>query len=396
MRILYLSQRYFPHEKGGAAISLRILAENMARKHEVAVFTVDTKNTTEIVNHVLVIRRQVPKLSKMLYETAKRQKRKLKSILVRLSMILDLYHEEFIKILENELDNFKPQIVHLNNVVGFPLKKIYRILKRRRIKIIQSVHDSFLLGILGISSSGFPIPFWYQYTNNVLSKCDIVHFPSKTIMEKFGKKISTRKVVIPNTVGRDFEEELWEELVSKKKKELPKKMIFAGTLSKYKGVHLLASCYKDLYKDLGENLQLIFVGDGPARNFLETDLENFIKSGKVKITGWIPFEEVEKFFKEAHFVVLPSQVQETFGRVLVEGFYNGCLPIGSSWGAIPEVIGDNSLIFDNYEQLLAIIRYYYNEGVWFKKMYELKENMKKFSLSNHIMRFEKLYRELLK
>lgn len=393
MKILYISQYYSPHEKGGAEVSLRILAENMSKKHEVAVFTVDTKDLEETINNVLVIRRGIPNLSKMLYETLRKRRGKIISLQVRLSMIVDSYHRKFIDILENALDNFKPNIVHLNNVVGFPLNKIYKALKRRGIKIVQTIRDTFLMGL---TSTGVQIPLWHWYINNVVSKCDVVHFPSKTIMKNFGGKISAKKVVIPNTVGRNFNEEEWKELVINKRNKIPRKMLYVGTLGEHKGVHLLSLYYKELYKKFGDALQLMLVGDGPLKECLENELKEFIKKGSVRITGWIPHEEVERIMKKAHFIVLPSQWLEMFGRVLIEGFYNGCLPVGSSWGAIPEVIGDKSLIFNNYDQFSRIIEENYDEEKWYSKMNELKDNMKKYSLSYHIQEFERLYENLLK
>ena len=46
-------------------------------------------------------------------------------------------------------------------------------------------------------------------------------------------------------------------------------------------------------------------------------------------------------------VVLPSIYEEQYGRVIQESVACGSLVIGSRVGAIPEIIKDNDLLFEN-------------------------------------------------
>ncbi|MDN5338348.1 MAG: hypothetical protein PWQ20_1418 [Thermotogaceae bacterium] len=394
MRLLYISQFYYPHERGGAEISLRILAENMAHSHKVFVFTIDKHDSEDTISDVFVIRRYIPHLSETLFNLPAKQS-KIASLKIRLSMVLASYHKKLIEELERIINEYNPDIVHLNNVVGFPLNKIYTLLKKRNIKIVQSIRDNFLLGI---TSTGRKIPIWHAYIARVVSRSDVVHFPSGTMMKKFGEDISTRKIVIPNTVGKDFNEREWMNLVNRKKdEENLLRIIYVGTFSKHKGVHLLSEWYSKAYETFHGRIYMTLVGDGPLRSYLEESLKDFIEKGNVQITGWLPHEKVECLMKDHHIVILPSLCQETFGRVLVEGFYNGCLPIGSHWGGIPEVIGDRSLIFEDYNGFLSILnKYFYNKDAWFEKMMDLKEHMLEFSLTSHIKKFENLYEDLLR
>jgi glycosyltransferase involved in cell wall biosynthesis len=60
-------------------------------------------------------------------------------------------------------------------------------------------------------------------------------------------------------------------------------------------------------------------------------------------------DAVQPFYELADLLVLPSRTTplwaEQFGRVLIEAMAAGVPTIGSSSGAIPEVIGDPALIF---------------------------------------------------
>lgn len=393
VRILYVSQFYFPYIKGGAEISLAILAENLSTQHNVWVFTIDPSNDShDSINNVFVVRKHIPWLSHFLFEDLQ-NKKKINSLKARVSIIFAPYHKKLLKELEETINKFNPDIIHINNAVGFPLSKIYQMVRRRGKRVIQSIRDNFLLGT---TSTGKRVPFWFRYINSVLSEADVVHFPSKTIMEKYGKQIKTEKIYIPNTVGIDFNEEKWNEFVERKKDDSVKKIAYVGVLEKHKGVHLLCEWFEDIYKALNNNVELIFVGDGSLRDFIENQLKKHIKNGTVKITGWIPRDEVDKILQESHFVILPSQWEEAFGRILIEGYYNGCLPIGSSWGAIPEVVGDKSLVFNNKKDLIKTLQFHSKTNNWYQKMMTLKEHMLQFSLSNHIKKFEQLYKILLK
>jgi glycosyltransferase involved in cell wall biosynthesis len=63
----------------------------------------------------------------------------------------------------------------------------------------------------------------------------------------------------------------------------------------------------------------------------------------------IPRQELQSYWESIDVLVLPSistiKSTEQFGRVLVEAMGAGVPVIGSSSGAIPEVIGDAGLVF---------------------------------------------------
>ena len=63
----------------------------------------------------------------------------------------------------------------------------------------------------------------------------------------------------------------------------------------------------------------------------------------------VPHEEVPKYMNVLDCLVLPSLTtpswKEQFGQVLVQAMACGVPVIGSSSGAIPEVIGDAGLVF---------------------------------------------------
>lgn len=89
-------------------------------------------------------------------------------------------------------------------------------------------------------------------------------------------------------------------------------------------------------------VEALLAGDGPLHDAL-------ISKPLVRMLGRLPREGMEQFWSSIDVLVLPSLTTPTwaeqFGRVIVEAMAKGVPVIGSSSGAIPEVIGDAGLVF---------------------------------------------------
>jgi glycosyltransferase involved in cell wall biosynthesis len=104
-----------------------------------------------------------------------------------------------------------------------------------------------------------------------------------------------------------------------------------------------------LEKLKSEVWRLLVVGDGSEREQFEQRLTAAGLSDRVVFTGAINFDLVPEYFHQMDMLVLPTEtkkrIREQFGRVLVEAMASGVPVIGSTCGAIPEVIGDAGLVF---------------------------------------------------
>lgn len=117
---------------------------------------------------------------------------------------------------------------------------------------------------------------------------------------------------------------------------------YVGRLVVEKGVHDLLSAIQQL-RAQGLHVRLLCVGQG----LLETELRTLEPS--VLVTSPGAAEQVQPYYTVMDALALPSRTtptwSEQFGRVLVEAMSFGVPVIGSDSGAIPEVIGDPSLIY---------------------------------------------------
>ena len=126
---------------------------------------------------------------------------------------------------------------------------------------------------------------------------------------------------------------------------------YVGRFVKDKGLIDLLKAFQLLLEN-EEGARLLCVGDGP----LKKDLLALQPAVVIASPGGS--SEVLPYYQIMDVLVLPSRTmphwKEQFGMVLVEAMACGVPVIGSSSGAIPEVIGDAGLVFrEGDEQELA-------------------------------------------
>ena len=121
---------------------------------------------------------------------------------------------------------------------------------------------------------------------------------------------------------------------------------FVGRMLPGKGVTILGKALSLLKS---ENWQVLLVGDGPQRAEFETTLREQGLIDRARFTGAVSFDEVPALYNEMDLLVVPTQtterIREQFGRVIVEAMACGLPVVGSTCGAIPEVIADAGLVF---------------------------------------------------
>lgn len=132
---------------------------------------------------------------------------------------------------------------------------------------------------------------------------------------------------------------------------------YFGRLVPEKGVASLIDAVDALP---GARLRL--VGKGPEEDVLRERARVRGLANAVTFVGGVSHEAVPAQLAEVDVLVLPSLTtprwKEQFGHVLVEAMTRGVPVVGSSSGAIPEVIGDAGLIFPegDVSELAAVLR----------------------------------------
>jgi glycosyltransferase involved in cell wall biosynthesis len=129
--------------------------------------------------------------------------------------------------------------------------------------------------------------------------------------------------------------------------------IYVGGLVETKGMSELAAAMEPLLNS-HSRLQLVCVGDGPARDRLATLASRVGRKDAVLMAGNVPPEEVPLFLQASDFLVLPSH-SEGLPQAVLEAMNCGLAVVATRVGGIPEAVidGRTGLLVEarNSEQL---------------------------------------------
>ena len=135
------------------------------------------------------------------------------------------------------------------------------------------------------------------------------------------------------------------------------RLITVGTLIDYKNQTAIVQACSILKK---QNLRfsLTIVGDGPMR----TELEKMIKENglqqEVKLAGKKNHTELRELYRQHNFVV-QAPLSEGFGKVPVEGFFHGVIPVISNTSMAGYIVGneERGFLFDarNVQSLVEVL-----------------------------------------
>ena len=254
------------------------------------------------------------------------------------------------------LDDFKPEIVHLNNIHTHLSPIIAELAHNRGIKVVWTLHDYKLLcprydclrngddicelcfnedkssckTYKCMKGSTLASLIGYKeattWNRRRLEKCtDVFICPSKFMAQKMaqGGFNSKKLVSLCNFIDID-----------KCKKDTYEKenyYCYVGILSHEKGVKTLIKAAQKLpYK-------LVIIGGGP----LSDELKNETTNTNIEFVGYKQWDEIKEIVSKARFSVIPSEWYENNPLSVIEAQCLGTPVLGARIGGIPELIENN-------------------------------------------------------
>lgn len=327
-----------------------------------------------------------------------------------------IYSKENKKLMEKALDDFKPDIVHINNFQRQLSSSIISAIKKRNIPIIYTAHDlqaicpnivmlnreneicnkckngkyyncikgkciknSTLKSLLG------GIEGYYYRLHNIYNKIDHIITPS-IFYEKELKKDGIKNVTgLHNFILlEDYQVETQDEGY----------LLYIGRLSKEKGIFDLVKAMKDNKENL------LIAGSGPEKEKIDKLIKEEKLTKRVKLLGQLKPTEVKEYVRKAHVVVVPSVWYENCPYSVLETIAIGKPIIGADIGGIPELVidGENGLLFEsgNSKDLSKKISELYSNKKLYKKFCEnSKKISKQYDKNKYYENLMKIYNDVL-
>lgn len=305
------------------------------------------------------------------------------------------------------IDEFKPDIVHLNNIHSYISPYIGEIAHKKGIKVIWSLHDYKLvcptyLCLRNGKTCDLCIkrgPF-----NVLTNKCmknslsaSILAYLEAIVWNKKRLAKNTNKFIAPSNFMK--EKMILGGFPSNKLHTLPhftnrqftpahqtkqNYYCFVGRLSEEKGLKTLINVAKQLpYK-------LIVIGTGPLK-----DSFNLNNKTNIEFVGFKEWDEIQSIIKNAKFLVSPSECFEVFGLSNIEAQCLGTPVLGANIGGIPEVIEEhqNGLLFEsgNSDDLKEKIELMFRTPFDYTTISQ--KAREKYSAENYYQELIKIYNE---
>jgi len=298
-----------------------------------------------------------------------------------------IYSTEAQQNLELLLSNVKIDFAHINVIHHYITPTILKILKKRNIPIIWTLHeytpicpDSIFVSNGQICERCYGGRFYNcvthackkgsylasavaaleNYVHEYLNYYELVDYyvcASVFQFEKYKQFNFFNDKLIQLYHGYNYGEV--DGVLQAKKTATERYIVFVGRLEKIKGIFTLMAAMQLVSKDI----KLKIVGDGTREAELKA-LKAEYGLNNVEFLGKKTQHETLEIINNAEFLICPSECYEVLGFTVVEGMALGKPVIGARIGAIPEMVVDDytGMLFTpgNAEQLAQKIEQLYN------------------------------------
>lgn len=306
--------------------------------------------------------------------------------------------------MKETLEEFKPDIVHLNNFQRQLSSSIVEAINEKNIPIVFTAHDvqAICPAIVMLDNNKNVCEKCMngKYINCIKNKC-VKNSTLKSVLGAIegkyyrNKKIYKEKIDYIITPSEFYRKKMIEDGIDENKIEVIHNFIniedyniettnnnyalYVGRLSKEKGILKLVEAFSRL-----DNRKLYIAGDGPEKNEIERIIKEKNLQNNIKLLGFLKQEEVKKYISEASFVVIPSIWYENCPYSILETQAIGKPVIGANIAGIPELVKDkeNGLIYDydNVDELEKSMKLLFENE---KLANEYGENAKKYAKNNY-------------
>lgn len=324
-----------------------------------------------------------------------------------------IYSKKNYKKMCEAIDDFKPDIIHLNNFQRQLSSSVVFAAYDKKVPIIYTAHDvqAICPAITMLDSNGNVCEkcIGGKYNNCIENKCNKGSMLKSVIGAHEGKfyrknniyKDMVNYIVTPSKFYKmQFIKDGYDEkkviaihnFINVDEYNLETKnenyALYSGRLSKEKGIINLVEAFKKLLEDKEikniDNIKLYIAGDGPCKEEIERYINNNNLKDKMILLGYLKQDDLKEYTRKASFTVVPSIWYENCPYSILETQAIGKAIIGANIGGIPELVqnDENGLVYkyDDVNELKEKMKKLFNDK---ELANEFGENAKKYATKEY-------------
>lgn len=263
---------------------------------------------------------------------------------------------DIVKSFSHILDDFKPNVVHLQNIHSYLSPRLAQLAHSRGIKVVWTLHDFKLIcPSYSCLRDGKPCELCFDNKINVIkTRCmkgslvasaiayiEALRWNRDVLERCVDKFICPSKFMYEKMAGCGFNKHKLEQLCNfvdpDKCKSLPTERenyyCYVGRLSREKGVETLLKVAAKL------PYRLKIAGDGPLAEDLKKRYASF---SHIEFLGRLSASQVGELLSKARLLVMPSECYENNPLGIIEALCAGTPIVGADIGGIPELVSESS------------------------------------------------------
>lgn len=342
-----------------------------------------------------------------------------------------IYSKENYKKMQEAIDDFKPDVVHLNNFQRQLSESIVECCRDNNIPMVFTAHDVQAIcpaiSMLDSEKNICEKCINGKYMNCFKKKC-VKNSTLKSLLGAYEgnyyrrKKVYTKKIKNIITPSIFYKNKLIEDGIQEDKikaihnfiniEEYNLKLedegyaLYSGRLAKEKGILNLVEAFSNLIinnknNDKLKNIKLYIAGNGPEKENIEKTIKENKLEDKIILLGYLNQKDLKEYTRKCGFLVIPSIWYENGPYSVIETQSIGKAIIGANIGGIPEMVinNENGLTYkyNDVKELEEKMKRLFSD-------IELREKFgnnakefanKEYSPENYYKKLEKIYKNLI-
>lgn len=367
MRVLLIN--HFPLTGSGSGVYTKNIADSLIKEgHEVCIIFPENQKISEnekIKYHPIYFKEEenLPNQLDFNFPCFTTHPRSINTFYDLTENQLELYKNVFKDALEEEIEVFKPDIIHVGHIwILSEIASYYNM------PVVITAHGTDLIGYEKTKR-------FRTYADNAAKKCKeiiTISKENKLLVEKTFPFVKNKTSIISNGYNKDifYKENYDKEKVLKELgilKNYKYVISFVGKFTYFKGIDLILKAAVEYQRD---DVITILCGEGELFEEMRKKSEE-LNLKNIAFLGNQPHEVLRKVYNIADVSLVPSR-NEAFGLVSIEAGACGTPVIASNDGGLLDIITKKTGILitpEDYHELALKIQDVLNQKIKFEREY---------------------------